>query len=83
MAQEYDYICNGCGQPTARNMLTVKKILFTSMGEGSTTTRSRVKQWLCPSCVKKDTDWNLPAYQAPSERVPQKNISTEEELSHG
>lgn len=70
MAQEHEYVCNGCGKPTARKMLTVKKVLFTSMGAGSKTTRARVKQWLCPPCVQKDEDWNLPANRQPSERVP-------------
>jgi hypothetical protein len=74
MAQEHEYVCNGCGKHTARKMLTVKKILFTSMGAGSTTTRSRVQAWLCPPCVQKDPDWNLPANRQPSERVPAQMI---------
>ena len=28
MAQEHEYVCNGCGKLTGRSMLTVKKILF-------------------------------------------------------
>lgn len=72
MPVDYEYVCNGCGKPTRRSMLTVKKILFTSMGAGSTTTRARVKQWLCPECTKKDEDWNLPPHLQPSERVMRK-----------
>lgn len=53
-------------------MLTVKKILFTSMGSGSKTSRARVKQWLCPPCVRSDPDWNLPPYVQPAERATNK-----------
>jgi len=69
MAQDHEYVCSGCGAATRRSMLTVKKVMFTTMGEGARTTRARVKAWLCVDCVKKDEDWNLPAYRQPSERV--------------
>ena len=81
MAQEHEYICNNCGEPTKRSMLTVKKVLFTSMGAGSKTTRARVKAWLCPSCTKTDADWNLPKNRQPSERVaPRPTAPVEPEL---
>lgn len=70
MAQEHEYVCNGCGKPTSRDMLTVKKIRFDSMGQGSRNIRSRVKAWLCHSCVQRDPDWKLPPNRQPSERVP-------------
>lgn len=73
MAVEHEYVCNGCGQPTRRSLLTVKKVLFTSMGAGSTTTRARVMAWLCPTCTKKDEDWNRPPNIQPAERV-QRNV---------
>ena len=69
MAAEYEYVCNGCGAPTPRNLLTVKKVIFTSMGAGASTTRARVVAWLCPPCTAKDEEWNLPANRQPSERV--------------
>lgn len=69
MAVQHEYLCNGCGNPTPRDMLTVKKILFTTMGEGSSTSRSRVESWLCPSCTTKDPGWNLPKNRQPAERV--------------
>lgn len=78
MANEHEYVCNGCGKLTRRSMLTVKKVLFTSMGAGSKTTRARVKAWLCPDCTKRDTDWNLPKHRQPSERVaPGRMLSDE------
>lgn len=69
MAQDHEYLCNGCGEPTPRSLLTVKKVLFTGMGSGSKTTRARVIAWLCPPCTKKDEEWNLPPYVQPSERA--------------
>lgn len=69
MAADHDYICNGCSKPTPRSMLTVKKTIFTSMGAASSTTRARVKAWLCVDCVRKDDDWNLPPNVQPSQRA--------------
>lgn len=70
MPNDHEYLCNGCGQPTRRSLLTVKKILFTGMGAGAKTDRARVIEWLCPTCVKKDPDWNRPPYIQPAERAP-------------
>lgn len=69
MAIEHEYICNGCGKPTRRDLLTVKKVLFTGMGAGAKTTRARVVAWLCVDCTKRDEDWNRPANLMPAERV--------------
>lgn len=69
MAADHEYVCNGCGKPTRRSLLVVKKVLFTSMGEGSRTLRARVVGWYCPDCTKKDVDWNRPPNIQPSERV--------------
>lgn len=65
MAQVREYRCTRCGEvPTKegvepRDLLTVKKILFVEMGAGGRSIRSRVADWLCPSCVVADPDWNL------------------------
>ena len=67
--KDFEYFCNGCNTPTKRSMLTVKKVLFTAMGSGASTTRARVVAWLCPACTKRDTDWNRPPNVQPSERV--------------
>lgn len=75
MPTEHEYSCNGCGKPTRRTMLTVKKILFTSMGPGAKTSRARVISWLCPDCIKRDEDWNRPAHVQPAERI--KPVSVE------
>ena len=78
MPQDHEYICNGCGKPTRRSMLTVKKILFTGMGAGASTDRARVVAWLCPDCVKKDPAWNLPPNIQPAERV--KIVTDDDEI---
>lgn len=77
MTNQHEYSCNGCGQPTKRDMLTVKKALFTTMGEGSSTSKSRVVAWLCPTCVKADPDWKLPPNRTPAARVIPKLPVTE------
>lgn len=69
MSVDHEYVCNGCGKPTRRSMLTVKKVLFTEMGQGASTTRARVIAWLCPSCTTTDEDWNRPPHVQPAERV--------------
>lgn len=74
MAHDHEYICNGCGKPTRRSMLTVKKVLFTGMGAGAKTDRARVIAWLCPPCVKDDPIWNQPPNIQPAERVRIENI---------
>lgn len=81
MPTEHEYVCNGCGNPTARDMLTVKKVLFTGMGAGAKTDRARVVAWLCPPCTKRDEDWNRPANTQPAERVPAAKMLSEEAFS--
>lgn len=62
------YICSVCSRETPREMLVVKKVLFTKMGSGAKTLRARVKLWLCPSCTRKDEDWLTEPYQAVDEK---------------
>jgi hypothetical protein len=38
----------------------VKKVTFSTMGEGPRVIKSRRVGWLCPSCVRDDEAWNLP-----------------------
>ena len=77
MATEHEYVCNGCGKPTKRSLLTVKKVVFASMGAGSSITRSRVRSWLCIDCTKSDPDWNIPPNIQPSERVVPTKVEIE------
>lgn len=58
MANEPDYRCTSCKEPTDRKLLTVKKVQFLGMGAGAKTLRTRVDSWLCPQCVVKDKHWN-------------------------
>lgn len=83
MTNEHEYFCSNCGVETDRDMLTVKKVLFTTMGAGSTTVRSRVIGWLCVECTKKDDHWNLPRKLQPAERPPVHNKALPEEVLNG
>lgn len=65
MPAEHEYVCTKCGASTHRDLLTVKKVLFTEMGAGSRTLRARVVDWLCPKCVKEDPAWQAPAHRTP------------------
>jgi hypothetical protein len=65
MANQPEYICTGCKTPTQRELLMVKKAVFLEMGAGGRTFKSRVVGWLCPNCVRIDTDWNQPKFQPP------------------
>lgn len=59
-----DYCCTECGEYSNRELLTVKKVSFNEMGVGGRVLRSRVVAWLCPKCVKKDPQYNQPAFRA-------------------
>lgn len=63
MANLKEYRCSNCDQVTDRKLLTVKKVLFLEMGVGARTLKSRVVGWLCPRCVARDGDFNLPSYE--------------------
>lgn len=69
MAPKVEYKCTRCGtEPAAngmlpRELLTVKKVLFVEMGAGGRTLKSRVLDWLCPSCVVGDPDYKLPGWE--------------------
>lgn len=70
MANQPDYTCTNeeCRKPTAREDLTVKKVVFLEMGVGGATKRSRVVGWLCPSCTVKDDAWTMEAFRAPGNK---------------
>ena len=65
MPNQPDYACTSCGTPTQRDLLMVKKTVFLEMGMGGRTFKSRVTGWLCPSCIRKDDDWNREKFHTP------------------
>lgn len=65
MANKPNYGCTRCKKPKDRDELIVKKALFVEMGEGSATVRSRVTDWLCPDCLRKDPDYLREKFQPP------------------
>lgn len=76
MAKSQVYVCTKHGGEVPRELLTVKKILFTEMGAGGRTQRARVVAWLCPECVAVDPDFNLPKFKAPG-ALPNKDLRHE------
>lgn len=65
MANIPNYGCTRCKTPCDRDVLTVKKALFVDMGEGASTKRSRVVDWLCQTCLKLDPDYNREKFNPP------------------
>lgn len=66
-----EYLCTNCGQYTERELLTVKKVVFTEMGSGGKVLKSRTIGWLCNDCIEDDEHYNLDAYTtAPGLKSP-------------
>lgn len=65
MANNPNYCCTRCNTPTPRASLTVKKAMFTEMGEGARTKRSRVTDWLCNNCLARDEDYLRERFSPP------------------
>lgn len=68
------YACTMCETETPHEKLTVKKAVFTGMGAGARTFRSRRLHWLCPQCLAKDPEWTLEPYVAPEDRDDPKPV---------
>lgn len=71
-----EYRCGVCKQVTLRQLLVVKKVVFTEIGPGAKIIKSRTVGWICNECVENDTDFQLEKYSkapghksAPLERV--------------
>lgn len=54
-----DYRCSKCDQPTPREQLTVKRVMFTTMGSKAKRLRIRTEGWLCPTCRENDPMWQM------------------------
>lgn len=81
MANQPIYECTNCGTATKRDLLTAKKVSFLEMGVGGRTIRSRVTGWLCPSCVKKDEDYNREPFRGQNaKRVPVETVPAEPDV---
>ncbi len=64
-----EYKCTNCGATPGREHLLAKKVLFTGMGAGAKTHRSRVIGHLCVPCVKADPVYNLEPYVPAHEKT--------------
>lgn len=58
-----EYRCGTCGQITLRELLTVKKVVFTELGSGAKIVKSRTVGWLCNECIEKDPDFQIEKFQ--------------------
>lgn len=82
-----EYKCRGpgsCGRHTERELLTVKKVVFTVMGAGGKVLKSRTVAWLCDECVEKDPEYTSEPYaNAPGLKSPalERVRAAEEKLS--
>lgn len=59
------YKCTGCGTESSHEKLTVKRAVFTTMGQNFKTIRSRTVGWLCETCRNADNDWKRERGDAP------------------
>lgn len=69
MTSKVEYFCTVCGKHCGRANLTGKKVMFLALGKEADTYKTRMVDWLCADCLKKDPAWNLPAYQSPGTRA--------------
>jgi hypothetical protein len=60
------YKCTACGQPTRREALTAKRVVFAPVSSPSEAPgrRTRTVGWLCPQCLEHDPAWNQPKRSA-------------------
>lgn len=65
------YKCTGCNQVTLKELLTVKKVVFSPIGAGTKITKSRTIAWLCNECIELDEDWQREAFSgSPGHKSP-------------
>lgn len=74
MPTPYKYGCTQCGRSCAREILTVKRVQFVEMGEGASTKKSRVLEWLCPSCLSQDLDFLRDKFVPPVQELAHGNV---------
>lgn len=64
-----DYACTVCGKITPRDELSVKKVVFTTMGSRGNVFRTRAVEWLCDTCLYADAEYNAPSRVSHQERI--------------
>jgi hypothetical protein len=48
--------------------MVAKRVIFTTLGAGYDTLRSRTIAYLCPTCRDLDEHWNRPEFSGPTAR---------------
>jgi hypothetical protein len=64
-----DYACTGCGAIVPRDHLSVKKVVFATMGSRGNVFRTRALEWLCERCLVADDGYNAPSRVSHQERM--------------
>lgn len=67
-----EYTCTRCSASCDKEMLLAKQVRFQEIGRGAITFKSRVVDWLCPTCVANDEDWKRDEYESPGMRFKRK-----------
>lgn len=61
--------CSVCGDDTRpKDQMVAKRVVFTTLGAGYDTLRSRTTEYLCPPCRDRDPIWNSPAHAGPARK---------------
>lgn len=64
MAFYTNYKCTACGQKCMKDLLVNKTVVFTPLGTRRIL-KSRSVMFLCPECLEKDEEYNLPPNSGP------------------
>lgn len=59
-----DYRCTTCDKVKPRDELLAKRVSFSRMGRGGKLIQSRIRGWVCMSCLPHDPDWCAPKFSA-------------------
>ena len=62
--RDIKYVCSTCALERERDDLLVKRVLFSHIGRGGKLLKSRVRAWVCTSCLEVDADWNAEKFSA-------------------
>lgn len=65
-----DNKCTNCGNHCSKELLTIRKVIFTARTQPSKVLKSRTTDWLCEECRDEDPDWNRKAFDAPGHTSP-------------
>ena len=62
--RDIEYVCSTCHLEKERDDLVVKRVVFSHIGRGAKPLKSRVRAWVCSTCLETDIDWNAAKFAA-------------------